>query len=134
EATDRGGVQIHRGQRCRRYPCPVTSYDVHEALDRPEVDEAALRDTAAVRDCRLAPARLRCVVKANAYGHGVDLVAPALFAAGWREFCVATIPEALQLRSLLGDEAEILAWLYGPTTDLDEAVRAGIEIGVSTVD
>src|SRR5699024_10713732 len=69
-----------------------------------------------------------------AYGHGVDLVAPALFAAGWREFCVATIPEALQLRSLLGDEAEILAWLYGPTTDLDEAVRAGLATGVPAVD
>ncbi len=112
----------------------MTSFDIPEALVRAEIDEAALRDNAAVLASRLAPARLRCVVKANAYGHGVDLVAPALFAAGWREFCVATIPEALQLRSLLGDEAEILAWLYGPTTDLDEAVRAGIEIGVSTVD
>src|SRR5699024_12371070 len=80
-----------------------------------------------------APARLRCVVKANAYGSGVDIVAPAVFAAGWRAFCVAPIPAALQLRRLLGDGAEILAWLYGPTTDLDEAVRAGIEIGVSTV-
>jgi alanine racemase len=112
----------------------VTSFDIPEALVRAEIDEAALRENAAVLAARLAPARLKCVVKANAYGHGVDLVTPILFAAGWREFCVATIPEALHLRSLLGPDAEILAWLFGPTTDLDEAVRAGIHIGVSTVE
>ncbi|WP_436326084.1 alanine racemase [Brevibacterium sp. FAM 27836] len=112
----------------------MTSFDIPEALVRAEIDEAALRENAAVLAERLAPAHLKCVVKANAYGHGVDLVAPVLFAAGWREFCVATIPEALHLRSLLGPDAEILAWLYGPTTDLDEAVRAGIHLGVSTVE
>ncbi|WP_062243445.1 alanine racemase [Brevibacterium epidermidis] len=112
----------------------MTSFDIPEALVRAEIDEAALCDNAAVLADRLSPARLKCVVKANAYGHGIDLVAPALFSAGWREFCVATIPEALHLRSLLGPEAQILAWLYGPTTDLDEAVRADIQLGVSTVD
>lgn len=95
---------------------------------------AALRANAAVLAERLGPARLKCVVKANAYGHGIDIVAPALFAAGWRDFCVATIAEALYLRELLGDDVTITAWLYGPTTDLDSAVAAGIELGVSTVD
>ena len=112
----------------------MTSFDIPEALVRAEIDEAALCDNAAVLADRLSPARLKCVVKANAYGHGIDLVAPALFSGGWREFCVATIPEALHLRSLLGPEAQILAWLYGPTTDLDEAVRADIQLGISTVD
>ncbi len=101
---------------------------------RAEIDVAALQANAAVLAERLAPARLKCVVKANAYGHGIDIVAPALFAAGWRDFCVATISEALHLRELLGDEVTITAWLYGPTTDLDVAVTAGIELGVSTVD
>lgn len=95
---------------------------------------AALRTNAAVLAERLGPARLKCVVKANAYGHGIDIVAPALFAAGWRDFCVATIGEALHLRELLGDDVTITAWLYGPNTDLDSAVAAGIELGVSTVD
>ena len=112
----------------------MTSFDIPEALVRAEIDEAALCGNAAVLADRLSPARLKCVVKANAYGHGIDLVAPALYSAGWREFCVATIPEALHLRSLLGPEAQILAWLYGPTTDLDEAVRADIQLGISMVD
>ena len=112
----------------------MTSFDIPEALVRAEIDEAALCGNVAVLADRLSPARLKCVVKANAYGHGIDLVAPALYSAGWREFCVATIPEALHLRSLLGPEAQILAWLYGPTTNLDEAVRADIQLGISTVD
>lgn len=112
----------------------MTSIDTSEALVRAEIDVAVLQANAAVLAERLAPARLKCVVKANAYGHGVDIVAAALFAAGQRDFCVATISEALQLREILGDEVTITAWLYSSTTDLDAAVAAGIELGVSTVD
>lgn len=116
-----------------RYSYPVTSTDSSEALVKAEIDVAALQANAAALARRLAPARLKCVLKANAYGHGVDIVARSLFAAGWRDFCVATIDEALHLRELLGDGVTILAWLYGPTTDLDAAVAAHIELGVSTV-
>lgn len=112
----------------------MTSLDTTDALLRAEIDTKALQANATALAERLAPARLKCVVKANAYGHGIDIVAPALFAAGWREFCVATIGEALQLREILGEEAAILAWLYGPESDLDGALAAGIELGVSTVE
>lgn len=95
---------------------------------------AALQANAAVLAERLAPARLKCVIKANAYGHGIDIVARGLYAAGWRDFCVATIGEALRLREILGEDVTIMAWLYGPTTDLVAAVGASIELGVSTVD
>ncbi|MGO2038207.1 MAG: alanine racemase [Brevibacterium sp.] len=112
----------------------MTSTQTPAALVRAEIDVVALQANAALLAERLAPARLKCVVKANAYGHGVDIIAPALFAAGHREFCVATIAEALELREILGAEATILAWLYGPTTALDAALLAGIELGVSTID
>ena len=117
-----------------RYSDPVTSTDSTGALVKAEIDVAALQTNATVLAERLAPAGLKCVLKANAYGHGVEIVARGLFAAGWRDFCVATIGEALRLREILGDEVTILAWLYGPTTDLDAAVAARIELGVSTVD
>ncbi|WP_092106777.1 alanine racemase [Brevibacterium sandarakinum] len=112
----------------------MTSTDSSGALVRAEIDVAALQANAAVLAERLGPARLKCVVKANAYGHGIDIVARGLYAAGWRDFCVATIGEALRLRQILGEDAAIMAWLYGPETDLDAAVAAGIELGVSTVD
>ncbi len=41
------------------------------------------------------------VVKADAYGLGAALIAPALAAAGCRSFFVATLDEALSLRALL---------------------------------
>ncbi len=47
------------------------------------------------------------VVKANAYGLGVDKCAPALYAAGCRDFFVATADEALQLVEILAPDARI---------------------------
>ncbi len=41
------------------------------------------------------------VVKANAYGLGVERVAPALHAEGCREFFVATVEEGVALRAVL---------------------------------
>lgn len=61
----------------------------------------------------VAPAaQAAAVVKANAYGLGASVVAPALAAAGCRRFVVATLDEALALRPLLG-QADILV-LSGP--------------------
>ncbi|MBK8174034.1 MAG: alanine racemase [Rhodospirillales bacterium] len=51
----------------------------------------------ALRD-RAAPAECAAVVKADAYGLGVEQVAPALWAAGCRVFFVATLDEAITLR------------------------------------
>jgi len=45
--------------------------------------------------------RLMAVVKANAYGHNAGKVAPALLAEGIRDFGVANINEAIQLRKTL---------------------------------
>ena len=43
------------------------------------------------------------VVKADAYGHGIDVVAPKLAAAGCRTFFVALLAEGQRLRALLPD-------------------------------
>jgi len=51
---------------------------------------------------RLGPgARCAAVVKADAYGLGVEEVAPVLARAGCKTFFVATLDEGLQLRGLL---------------------------------
>jgi len=47
------------------------------------------------------PARVLCVLKANAYGLGVGSYAPALAAAGCRDFGVAEPFEALELKAAL---------------------------------
>lgn len=55
------------------------------------------------RSCakRLQPATCAAVVKADAYGLGIHKIAPALFAAGCRQFFTATHREAITLRAVL---------------------------------
>ncbi len=56
----------------------------------------------------VAPAECAAVVKADAYGLGVDRVAPALAAAGCRTFFVAHLGEGVGLRPLLPRGCTIL--------------------------
>ncbi|MEM7016140.1 MAG: alanine racemase [Pseudomonadota bacterium] len=49
------------------------------------------------------PATCSAVVKANAYGLGLDQVAPALKNAGCQVFFIATLAEGVRLRQLLAD-------------------------------
>jgi len=51
--------------------------------------------------------RLLAVVKADAYGHGIGLVAPLCFGVGITDFGVATVDEGIALRALLPVEAAI---------------------------
>ena len=79
-----------------------------------EVDHAAIRhNLAAIRG--LAPdAAVIGVVKADAYGHGVAEVARTLAAEGVERLAVATIDEAVALRSAGIDARIILLWSAGP--------------------
>ena len=62
------------------------------------------------------------VVKADAYGLGAALIAPALAAAGCRSFFVATLDEALSLRALL--PAARIGVLNGCPPGEEETMRA----------
>jgi len=76
-------------------------------------------------------APLMGVVKANAYGHGLDRVAPTLHDAGLRHFAVATVPEALALRELDLDAA-ILIFAAPLPEYLPVYARHGFEVTVSS--
>lgn len=58
---------------------------------------------------RVAPAECAAVVKANAYGLGVERVVPALAAAGCRTFVVAQFEEALAVRAVAPPDARVLS-------------------------
>jgi alanine racemase len=72
-------------------------------------------------------AELWAVVKADAYGHGARDCAPAALGAGASALCVATVPEALALRTDLR-EARIV--VLGPSRDdeLADAREARLEL------
>ena len=112
--------------------------DVAPDFRAARIDLDALRSNLAVIRGLVAPALVMGVVKADAYGHGVALVADAITdataegsAVDW--LGVAELREALALRSV-GITAPMLAWLHGPATDFQPAVDAGIDIGVSSLD
>ncbi|WP_454917040.1 alanine racemase [Xanthobacter sediminis] len=65
------------------------------------MDLGAIADNWRTLAALAAPAECAAVVKANAYGLGIDEVAPALWRAGARTFFVAHLKEALHLRRLL---------------------------------
>lgn len=78
-----------------------------------EIDTAALVHNFALLRARGGQAEPFAVVKANAYGHGIEIVVPALFRAGCRAFAVANIEEAVAVR-LHAPGAAILILGYTP--------------------
>ncbi len=76
--------------------------------------------------------RLMAVVKADGYGHGAVAAARAALAGGATRLGVATPGEALALRAA-GVDAPVLAWLWPPGERVVEALRCGIELGVSSL-
>lgn len=86
-----------------------------------------------------APAGVLAVVKADAYNHGVDVVAPAMLDAGVEQLGVATLGEALHLREILqglGERyasAPITAWMWTPDEGLADVFAADINVGVPSL-
>ena len=81
---------------------------------------------------RIATPDVMVVVKANAYGHGMIESARAALAGGATWLGVADIDEALQLRAA-GITAPVLAWIHAPDETFDQAIAAGITVGLSSV-
>lgn len=78
--------------------------------------------------CNMAPrTRIGAVIKANAYGLGMALIAPKLFQEGCRLFIVANEDEALSLREVISS-LEVPIWVLGSIDPrfLEEADRLNI--------
>ncbi|MGV8913569.1 MAG: alanine racemase [Rhodoglobus sp.] len=80
----------------------------------------------------VAPAQVMAVVKANGYGHGAVESARAALAGGADWLGVADLSEAFTLRAA-GIDAPLLAWLHQPGASFSEAVRARVDLGISSI-
>ena len=96
---------------------------------RTRIDLDAIAHNVSLLKEKVAPAQLMCVVKADAYGHGVKEVAPVMAAAGADAFGVATLDEAVELRRS-GIDQPIAAWIWDSTDEVAEALACRIHIGV----
>ncbi|WP_108659741.1 alanine racemase [Acuticoccus kandeliae] len=88
--------------------------DFDEAPSRITIDPKAVARNYK-RLAGLTKARCAAVVKADAYGLGVEEIAPALAAAGAEVFCVALPAEGVRLRAVLPDATiYILNGIFDP--------------------
>ena len=102
---------------------------------RISVDLAAYARNLDALRTRVAPAEVMAVLKSDGYGHGLLPVARAATAAGITALGALDIDTALRLRDAgLGEEVLIFAWLLAPDDDLDAAVAAGVDLGISSLD
>jgi alanine racemase len=94
------------------------------------VDLGALRRNARTLSRALGGTELWAVVKANGYGHGAPDVAGAALGAGATALCVATVPEALELRP---EFPGVRIVVMGPAgnREVGHAREAGLELVVS---
>ncbi|MCZ4089803.1 alanine racemase [Sinorhizobium psoraleae] len=89
------------------------------ASSRLTIDLAALADNWRAMNERSGKARAAAVLKANAYGLGIEQAAPALYAAGARDFFVASAEEGVELRPLVPDgRIYILAGMWPGNEEL----------------
>ena len=72
------------------------------------------------------------IVKANAYGHGVQQVARTLRECGAQWLGVALPSEALDLRAT-GDRGHLLAWLWAPgDPGVMDCIAADVDLSISS--
>jgi alanine racemase len=94
------------------------------------VDLGAVRRNARTLLRTLEGAQLWAVVKADAYGHGAVDVAGVVLDEGAGALCVATVPEALELRA---EFSLVRILVMGPTSssrEVAEARAANLELAI----
>lgn len=122
----------------------MPSYRPYETLpDSAERKNRLMVDPQALADNYLALAghlptgcAAFAVVKADAYGHTVEIAAPALYAAGCRHYAVSCISEALALRAALPspEACTILILGYTPPESAPLLARYSITQCVFSLD
>ncbi len=79
---------------------------------------------------KVAPAEIMAVVKADAYGHGVIPVTKRLIREGIRQFTVARVSEAAELRDAgINQTILVLGSLF--PDEIDQALRLNTELSIT---
>lgn len=79
---------------------------------------------------RIAPAQLMCVVKNDAYAHGIEQVVAAAHAHGVRWFGAFDVPMGMRARGAAGPDARVFSWVTVSRDEIATALDNAIELGV----
>lgn len=106
--------------------CPDPLWPSYRAGARLTVDLDAIASNYRYLQTLAAGASCAAVVKADAYGLGIERVAPVLENAGATDFFVAHVDEGIRLRSVVSETARITV-LHGPRPGAaGDCVRYGL--------
>jgi alanine racemase len=78
--------------------------------------------------------RITCVVKGNAYGHGIEKIVPLLEEAGINHFAVYNADEALRVKKAKSPESDIMIMGMIPDEALEWALANDIELYIFEAD
>ena len=109
------------------------AWSVTESMREARIFPSAISHNVGVLRRAAGSAGSMIVVKADGYGHGIVTAAQAGLDGGANWCGTADISEALTLRDA-GIQAPILAWLVGPSSRVDAAIAADIDLGVSSLE
>jgi len=95
-----------------------------------EIDAGAFRRNLQKLSALVAPTPVMAMVKADAYGHGMVVLAREAVAAGCEWLGCLEISAALELRDA-GIAVRLFAWLHGQDADFAAAAAQGVDVGVT---
>ena len=103
-------------------------------LRRAEIDLDAYRANLDLVREWMDPVEVMAIMKADAYGHGLEPIALAAVDAGIRWIGVLTVPAALRIRSIgVGEDVHLFTWQHDPALDFRDAIDSAVDLGVSNV-
>lgn len=124
-----GGEPIIRPMSAPRHPIQRPEGLAPGTVTWLEIDRSAVAANVGAFRQRLGESsRLAVVVKANAYGHGVGIVAPAALAAGADWLAVWGLDEGMALRLIVGEGVPILLLGHTVPEDFEDALAHDLRL------
>ena len=100
-----------------------------------EISRSALQNNIQFIKGYLNPGvKLSCVVKGNAYGHGLETYVPLAEAAGVDHFSVFSTDEAYRVKQVCSENTTLLIMGYVDNEDVEWAIIEGVEFYVFEMD
>jgi len=107
---------------------------VSAGLRRAVIDLDAYRANLDLVRSWMQPVEVMAIMKADAYGHGLEPIALTAVDAGIRWIGVLTVPAALRLRAIgVGEDVHLFTWQHDPGLDFRDAIDSAVDLGVSNV-
>jgi alanine racemase len=100
-----------------------------------EISKSAVKQNISfIRNYLAAGVKLSCVVKGNAYGHGIEEYIPIAEDAGVDHFSVFSADEALRVKEVCHENTSVMIMGYIANDELNWAIENDIEFYVFDID